>query len=130
MKRNLSIGAAFLGCWRAGRGQSRLQTAAAQAPGQVMAPRFEVDPTFPKPLPNGWYQGQSIGLWVDAQDHVWIVHRPDVLDAVEGAARPEDRRVLQDGAADSRVRSAGQPAPALGRAGRPRLRVARCRTTG
>ena len=51
-----------------------------------MAPRFEVDPTFPKPLPNGWYQGQSIGLWVDAQDHVWIVHRPDVLDAVEGAA--------------------------------------------
>ena len=50
-----------------------------------MAPRFEVDPTFPKPLPNGWYQGQTIGLWVDAQDHVWIVHRPDVLDAVEGA---------------------------------------------
>ncbi len=65
--------------------QSKLETAAAQAPGQVMAPRFEVDPTFPKPLPNGWYQGQSIGLWVDAQDHVWIVHRPDVLDAVEGA---------------------------------------------
>ena len=32
------------------------------------------------------YQGQSIGLWVDTQDHVWIVHRPDVLDAVEGAA--------------------------------------------
>ena len=51
-----------------------------------MAPRFEVDPTFPKPLPNGWYQGQTIGLWVDAQDHVWIVHRPDVLDAAEGAA--------------------------------------------
>jgi len=51
-----------------------------------MAPRFEVDPTFPKPLPNGWYQGQTIGLWVDAQDHVWIVHRPDVLDAAEGAS--------------------------------------------
>jgi DNA-binding beta-propeller fold protein YncE len=52
-----------------------------------MAPRFEVDPTFPKPLPNGWYQGQTIGLWVDAQDHVWIVHRPEVLDNSEGAAR-------------------------------------------
>jgi hypothetical protein len=86
MKRNLTIGAAFLGLLGAlAVVQARLETAAAQAPGQVMAPRFEVDPTFPKPLPNGWYQGQSIGLWVDAQDHVWIVHRPDVLDAVEGA---------------------------------------------
>jgi hypothetical protein len=86
MKRNLTIGAAFLGLLGAlAVVQARLETAAAQAPGQVMAPRFEVDPTFPKPLPNGWYQGQSIGLWVDAQDLVWIVHRPDVRDAVAGA---------------------------------------------
>ena len=34
------------------------------------------------------YQGQSIGLWVDrTNDHVWIVHRPDVLDALEGSAQ-------------------------------------------
>ena len=34
------------------------------------------------------YQGQSIGVWVDrTNDHVWIVHRPDVLDAFEGAAQ-------------------------------------------
>ena len=105
--------------------QSRLQTAAAQAPAQVMAPRFEVDPTFPKPLPNGWYQGQSIGLWVDAQDHVWIVHRSDSLDAVEGAADQKTGECCKFGAARARVRSAGQPAAALGRAGRPRLSVAR-----
>ena len=87
MKRNLSIGAAFLGVLALlAVVENTLQMAAAQAPAPVVAPRFEVDPTFPKPLPNGWYQGQSIGLWVDAQDHVWIVHRPDVLDAVEGAA--------------------------------------------
>ena len=68
-------------------GQYRLeQTAVAQTRGQVMAPKFEVDPTFPKPLPNGWYQGQTIGLFLDPNDHVWVVHRPDVLDAVEGAA--------------------------------------------
>ena len=87
MKRNLIIGGTFVGLLAAlGVAQSMLGTAAAaQARSQVMAPRFEVDPTFPKPLPNGWYQGQSIGLWVDAQDHVWIVHRPDVLDAIEGA---------------------------------------------
>ena len=69
-----------------GIGQSKLQqTAQAQNAGAVQAPKFEVDPTFPKPLPNGMYQGQSIGLFVDAtNDHVWIVHRPDVLDAIAG----------------------------------------------
>ncbi|MEK6629859.1 MAG: hypothetical protein AABY89_03875, partial [Acidobacteriota bacterium] len=39
------------------------------------APRFEVDPFWPKPLPNHWLLGSSIGVSVDAQDHVWIVHR-------------------------------------------------------
>jgi hypothetical protein len=88
MKRNLAIGTAFVVALVAlFVVQDWLQqTALAQTNGAVMAPRFEVDPTFPKPLPNGWYQGQSIGVWVDAQDHVWIVHRPDVLDAAEGAA--------------------------------------------
>jgi hypothetical protein len=71
-----------------GIGQSKLQqTAQAQNAGAVQAPKFEVDPTFPKPLPNGMYQGQSIGLFIDqTNDHVWIVHRPDVLDAIEGGA--------------------------------------------
>jgi hypothetical protein len=50
-----------------------------------MVPRFEVDPTFPKPLPNNWYQGMSIGVGVDANDHVWIVHRPDTVNANEAA---------------------------------------------
>src|SRR4030095_4913909 len=35
---------------------------------------------------NGWYLGQTIGVGVDAQDHVWIIHRSDSLDAVEAAA--------------------------------------------
>ncbi len=47
----------------------------AQAPSKVQAPRFEVDPMWPKPLPNHWLLGNAIGVWVDAQDHVWIVHR-------------------------------------------------------
>jgi DNA-binding beta-propeller fold protein YncE len=88
VKRNLLIGctfAAVLAALTLAHGFVQ-QVALAQAQGAVMAPRFEVDPTFPKPLPNGWYQGQTIGLWVDANDHVWIVHRPDVLDAAEGAA--------------------------------------------
>jgi len=39
------------------------------------APRFEVDPFWPKALPNHWVLGQAIGVWVDEQDVVWIVHR-------------------------------------------------------
>jgi DNA-binding beta-propeller fold protein YncE len=52
----------------------------------VQAPRFEVDPFWPKPLPNNWVLGETIGLGIDAQDHVWIVHRPDRVNAIEGAA--------------------------------------------
>lgn len=49
-------------------------TALAQG-GKHQAPRFEVDPMWPKPLPNNWVLGSTIGVAVDAQDHVWIVHR-------------------------------------------------------
>ena len=47
------------------------------------APRFEVDPLWPKPLPNKWILGQTIGVSVDAQDHVWIVHRAGSLEPGE-----------------------------------------------
>jgi hypothetical protein len=49
----------------------------------VQAPRFEVDPMSPKPLPNHWVLGMTIGVSVDAQDHVWIIHRGGSLDARE-----------------------------------------------
>ena len=39
------------------------------------APIFEVDPWWPAPLPNHWVTGSTIGLSVDAQDNVWMVHR-------------------------------------------------------
>jgi hypothetical protein len=51
--------------------------ASAQRAGGVQAPTFEVDPLWPRPLPNHWVLGQTIGVAVDAQDHVWIVHRGD-----------------------------------------------------
>jgi DNA-binding beta-propeller fold protein YncE len=59
-----------------GISQSVLErTAAAQNKGAVQAPRFEVDPLWPKPLPNHWILGSTIGVWVDTDDHVWIIHR-------------------------------------------------------
>ena len=49
--------------------------AAVEAAG-VQAPRFEVDPLWPKPLPNHWIMGNVIGVTVDAQDHLfnWQFH--------------------------------------------------------
>lgn len=49
----------------------------------TMAPRFEVDPFWPKPLPNHWVIGAAIGLGVDAKDNIWIVHRPGSLEEKE-----------------------------------------------
>ena len=47
------------------------------------APMFAVDPLWPKPLPNHWLLGSTIGVDVDTQDHVWIVHRASTLAANE-----------------------------------------------
>lgn len=44
-----------------------------------MAPAYQVDPAWPRPLPNQWLLGAVAGVAVDAQDHVWIVHRPSTL---------------------------------------------------
>ena len=48
---------------------------AGQSRNSVQAPYFEVDPMWPKPLPNHWVLGSTIGVSVDERDHVWIIHR-------------------------------------------------------
>jgi DNA-binding beta-propeller fold protein YncE len=86
MKRHLSVGALFLlaaiALGAGSRALDRRATLAAAGPA-VQAPRFEVDPLWPKPLPNKWILGQTIGVSVDAQDHVWIIHRAGSLEPVE-----------------------------------------------
>ena len=75
VKRNskLYVGAAFVAILLAlGAGQALLGNVSAQA---NQAPRFEVDPYWPKPMPNNWVLGQTIGLTVDDRDHVWLIHR-------------------------------------------------------
>ena len=101
-----------------------------QAQAAKQAPIFEVDPFWPKPLPNHWVTGSTIGLSVDAQDNVWTIHRPNTVednfkaaDIMVGDARGRDdeaqpgaaaaartghadadRQVLQGGAAGARLR--------------------------
>jgi DNA-binding beta-propeller fold protein YncE len=46
-----------------------------------IAPRFEVDPLWPKPLPNHWLLGSAIGVGVDSRDHVFVIHRRQSFNA-------------------------------------------------
>jgi DNA-binding beta-propeller fold protein YncE len=74
-KRNLFVAAAFVAALVAlGCAQSMLQKRAEADAALRQAPRFEVDPLWPKPLPNHWLLGRAVGVWADEQDHVWIVH--------------------------------------------------------
>jgi hypothetical protein len=50
------------------------------------APKLEVDPFWPKPLPNNWLMGQASGVAVDRRDHVWVLQRPKSLTEDERGA--------------------------------------------
>jgi hypothetical protein len=86
MTRNLIVGSSFVAALLALGVIERALERSASAESRIMAPRFEVDPFWPKPLPNHWVLGQVIGATVDDQDHVWIVHRDNLLGANEAAA--------------------------------------------
>src|SRR5215471_13828618 len=87
MTRNRRLGAMFLASVAAlGIGSIVLDRVARVKAAAVMAPRFEVDPMWPKPLPNHWLLGNVIGVSVDAQDHIWIVHRGAALERMEAYA--------------------------------------------
>jgi DNA-binding beta-propeller fold protein YncE len=48
------------------------QVASADGP---VAPMFDVDPFWPQPLPNHWIMGSVVGVGIDSQDNVYIIHR-------------------------------------------------------
>lgn len=74
-KRQQIIGATIIvGIVALAIGQAGLRADASQT---VQAPRFEVDPMWPRPLPNHWILGSVIGVGVDSRDHVFIIHRGD-----------------------------------------------------
>jgi hypothetical protein len=91
MKRKLFAGLTFLAVLIAlAAGSFVLERKAAVQAAGVQAPQFEVDPLWPKPLPNHWLLGMTIGVSVDAQDHIWIIHRGGTLERMEtyAAANP------------------------------------------
>ncbi|CAN5802972.1 hypothetical protein BH23GEM9_BH23GEM9_16780 [soil metagenome] len=53
----------------------------------VEVPLFEVDPFWPKPLPDSWVLGSAIGIAVDSRDHVYVTHRRESVNPqTEGGA--------------------------------------------
>jgi hypothetical protein len=55
----------------------------AQAP-----PRYKVDPYWPKEYPDNWILSNVHGIFVDKDDHVWVLTDPGALAANEiGAAQ-------------------------------------------
>ena len=76
-----------------GAGCARQMADGASASG-AGAPVFEVDPFWPKPLPNNWLMGQAAGVAVDRRDHVWVVQRPKSLTEDERGATLKPPRSL------------------------------------
>jgi DNA-binding beta-propeller fold protein YncE len=56
------------------------------------APKYHVEPSWPKELPNNWIMGQVGGMAVDQQDHIWVLQRPSTDTPEElGAAQTPPR---------------------------------------
>src|ERR1700674_922796 len=87
MTRNFRIGTAFLAAIVVlGIASVILDHRATVDAAAVIAPRFEVGPMWPKPLPNHWVLGQTIGVSADAKDNIWIIHRGGSLEPKESYA--------------------------------------------
>ena len=49
-------------------------------------PRYQVDASWPKDLPNNWILWNGTGLQVDAEDHIWVVNRPRQVSMADAGA--------------------------------------------
>src|SRR5438093_13719493 len=83
--------------------QTRIASQGAQRPAP---PAFQVDPFWPKELPNNWVVGNVVGASVDSHDNVWITHRPK-----SQAGAEKTPPVLAFDPAGNLIRSWGGPGP-------------------
>src|SRR3981081_762367 len=67
---------AFAGA--AGPCLGRAEGAAQTQPQARSMPMFEVDASWPK-VPAKWKLGDASSIAIDAQDNVWVLHRPPTL---------------------------------------------------
>jgi DNA-binding beta-propeller fold protein YncE len=77
--------------------------AAGQAP-----PRYQVDPTWPKDLPEDWVFGRVGGVCVDSHNHIAVVDRRDITKEEEETSHHGPPIVVFD-AAGAVIQSMGDP---------------------
>jgi hypothetical protein len=86
--RNVVVVATVMLSAGVGLGSAALVGAQGQA---TQAPSFQVDPLWPKPLPNHWILGSAVGVAVDARDHIFVLNLPTSFNArteIGAAANP------------------------------------------
>jgi DNA-binding beta-propeller fold protein YncE len=88
----LGVGSACMENASEGASEGASAGAASATAGAGQVPLFEVDPLWPRPLPNHWVMGSTIGVDVDSRDHVWIIHRQATLAANETNAAGDPPR--------------------------------------
>ena len=81
--------------------------ATTQAAEPAGVPQFQVDPFWPKPLPNNWLLGQVSGIATDKYDRIWVVHRPASLNSTRarGGTKSAGSEMLCGSPARTAVRS-------------------------
>ncbi len=89
-----------------------------------VAPKFEIDTSWPKPLPKNWILGQIGGIFVDKDDNVWISQRPRTVNDRDKRAERGDKAICCY-TAPSVIQPEGRSRQSLGRTqDRARLRLA------
>jgi len=87
-----------------------LNAAPAPTPNLPKVPEvYKFESGWPKPLPNNWVMGTVTGLFVDPDDHIWVLDRPE--DDVQ-AGKTAAPAVLQFDLDGNLLRSWGTPASA------------------
>jgi DNA-binding beta-propeller fold protein YncE len=74
-KTSLALSASILGLCGVALFAGAPASDAAEGP-----PKYQYDPNWPKPLPDNWALGGITGMFVDHEDHIWVLNRPRDLD--------------------------------------------------
>jgi NHL repeat len=74
-------------------------------------PEFEVDPSWPKELPDNWLIGQVGGIAVDRHDNIWILQRARTLTDDEAGAT---EAYVDPETGETATNEEGEPIDALG----------------
>ena len=81
LKRAISVSAGAALCLALGLIGAHKTEAQSSASAIREIPTFQVDPAFPKKVPNDWVWGPASGITVDSKDNIWVITRPrEVVD--------------------------------------------------